>query len=76
MYQTVSRVDKEEGVSESLVRRSFTEEAWCQLGANEEKPKASRVIRLDEFSIKKRMFNTSINDLKERKVLGKSLGQW
>ena len=70
MYQTVSRVAKEEGVSESLVRRSFTEEAGCQLGVNEEEPKASRVIGLDEFSVKKRIFDTTISDLEERKVLG------
>ena len=75
-HQTVSRVAKEEGVSESLVRRSFTEETRCQWGIDEQRPKASRVIGLDEFSVKKRMFNTTINDLEERKVLSKSLGLW
>ena len=70
MHQTVSRVAKEEGVSESLVRRSFTEETACYLGIDERKPKASRVIGLDEFSVKKRMFDTTISDLEERKVLG------
>ena len=28
------------------------------------------MIGLDEFSVKKRMFNTTISDLEERKVLG------
>lgn len=51
-HQTVSRVAKEERVSESLVRRSFTEETRCQWGIDEQRPKASRVIGLDEFSVK------------------------
>jgi transposase len=70
MHQTVSRVAKEEGVSESLVRRSFTEEIGCRLGINEQETEASKVIGLDEFSVKKRMFDTTISDLEERKVLG------
>lgn len=70
MYQTVSRVAKEEGVSESLVRRCFTEEVGVQLGVDEGKPKASRVIGLDEFSVKKKIFDTTISDLEKRKVLG------
>ena len=68
--QAVSRVAKEEGVSESLVRRCFTEETALELGVDGEKPKASRVIGLDEFSVKKRIFDTTINDLEGRKVLG------
>lgn len=70
MHQTISRVAKEEGVSESLVRRSFTEATGFQLGLDENKAKASRVMGLDEFSVKKRMFDTTISDLRERKVLG------
>jgi len=70
MYQTVSHVAKEEGVSESLVRRCFTEEAGVQLGIDEGKPKASRVIGVDEFSVKKKIFDTTISDLEKRKVLG------
>ena len=69
-HQAISRVAKEEGVSESLVRRSFTEEAALELGVDEGKPKASRVIGLDEFSVKKRMFDTTISDIEGRKVLG------
>lgn len=69
-HQAVSWVAKEEGVSESLVRRSFTETTGFQLGLDENKAKASRVIGLDEFSVKKRMFDTTISDLEERKVLG------
>lgn len=69
-HQAVSRVAKEEGVSESLVRRCFTEGTASQLGVSEGKPKASRVIGLDEFSVKKRIFDTTISDLEERKVLG------
>ncbi len=69
-HQTVSRVAREEGVSESLVRRCFTEETALQLGVDEGKPKASRVIGLDEFSVKKRVFDTTISDLEERKLLG------
>ena len=34
------------------------------------KPKARRVIGLDEFSTKKKMFDTTISDLEQRKVLG------
>ena len=68
MYQTVSHVAREEGVSESLVRRCFTEEAEVQLGVDEGKPKASRVIGLDEFSVKKKIFDTTISDLEDRKV--------
>jgi transposase len=69
-HQTVSRVAKEEGVSESLARRCFTEETASQLGVHEGKPEASRVIGLDEFSVKKRMFDTTISDLEGRRVLG------
>ena len=69
-YQAVSRVAKEEGVSESLVRRCFTEGTALELGVDGEKPKASKVMGLDEFSVKKRMFDTTISDLEGRKVLG------
>ena len=41
-----------------------------KLGVDEGKPKASRVIGLDEFSVKKRIFDTTISDLEGRKVLG------
>lgn len=68
--QAVSQVAKEEAVSESLVRHSFTEEAKRLLGVDEQKPRAGRVIGLDEFSVKKRIFDTTISDLEERKVLG------
>jgi len=66
----VSRLAKEERVSGSLVRRSFTEETRCQWGIDELRPKTSRVIGLDEFSAKKRTFDTTTSDLEERKVLG------
>ena len=69
-HQAVSRVAKEEGVSESLVRRCFTEGTALELGVDGEKPKASKVMGLDEFSVKKRMFDTTISDLEERKILG------
>ena len=69
-HRAVSHVAKEEGVSESLVRRCFTEESASQPGVDEGEPKASRVPGLDEFSVKKRMFDTTINDLEGRKVLG------
>ena len=69
-HQTVCQISKEEGVSESLVRRCFTDETALELGVDEGKPKASRVIGLDEFSVKKRMFDTTISDLEQRKVLG------
>jgi transposase len=68
--QAVSHVAKEERVSESLVRRCFTEETALQLGVDGQEPKASKVMGLDEFSVKKRMFDTTISDLEERKVLG------
>jgi len=69
-HQTVSRVAKEEAVSESLVRRCFTDVTALELGVYQDKPQASRVIELDEFSVKKRMFDTAISDLEQRKVLG------
>ena len=69
-HQAVSRVAKEEGVSESLVRRCFTEGTASQLGVAAGKPKASKVIGVDEFSVKKRIFDTTISDLEERKLLG------
>jgi transposase len=69
-YQTVSRVAQEEAVSESLVRRCFTEATALKLGVYQGKPQASRVIGLDEFSVKKRMFDTAISDLEQRRVLG------
>lgn len=69
-HQTVSRVAEKEAVSESLVRRCFTEEIALQLGIGKEKPRASRVIGLDEFSVKKRMFDTTISDLEQRRILG------
>ena len=69
-HQTVSRVAKEEAVSESLVRRCFTDVIALELGVCQGKAKASRVIGLDEFSVKKRMFDTAISDLEQRKVLG------
>jgi len=70
MYQTGSRVANEDGVSGSLVRRSFTEEIGCQMGISEQEPGASKVIGLDEFSVKKRIFDTTISNLEGRKVLG------
>jgi transposase len=69
-HQAINRVAKEEGVSESLVRRCFTEETVSQLGVNEGEPKASRALGIDEFSVKKGMFDTTISDLEGRKVLG------
>jgi len=68
-HQAVNRVAKEE-VSESLVRKCFTEEIASQPGVDEGKPKASRVLGLDEFSVKRRMFDTTISDLEGRKVSG------
>jgi transposase len=69
-HQVVNRVAKEEDVNESLVRRCFTEETASQPGANEGEPKASRALGLDEFSVKKGMFDTTISDLEGKKVLG------
>jgi len=65
----VRRVAKEEGVTESLVRRCFAEETASQLGVDEGKPKTRRVLGLDEFSVEKRMFDTTISDLEGRKLL-------
>jgi transposase len=70
IHQAINQVAKEEGVSESLVRRCFTEEAASQLGVNEGKPKARKVLGIDEFSVKKGMYDTTISDLEERKILG------
>jgi hypothetical protein len=63
-------VAKEERVSDSLVKRCFTEATALQLGIDGMKPKARRVIGLGEFSTKKRMFDTTVSDLEQRKVLG------
>jgi hypothetical protein len=62
-HQLVSRVAEEEMVSDSLVKRCFTEATALQLGIGGMKPKARRVIGLDEFSTKKKMFDTTISDL-------------
>jgi len=65
-YQTLSRVTKEEEVRENLVGRSFTEENRYQLGVDEGKPKVSRVIGLGEFSVVKRIFDTTVSNLERR----------
>jgi transposase len=69
-HQPVSRVAKEERVDDSLMRKCFTEATALQLGIDGMKPKAGRVIGLDEFSTKKKMVDTTISDLEQRKVLG------
>jgi hypothetical protein len=67
--QAVTQVPKEEGVSESLVRRCSTEGTASELGVDEGNPKASRVIRLGEFSVKRRSFCTI--PLKHRRKMPK-----
>ncbi len=51
------------------MRRCFIEGTASQPGIDEGKPNASRVLGLDEFSVKKRMFDTTISDLEGRKRL-------
>jgi len=56
-------------VGEGLVRRCFTEEAARLLGAVA--PQSSRVLGVDEFSIKKgHVYDTAIMDIEHKQVLG------
>ena len=68
--QPVRHVARKEGVGEALVRRCVTEEAKRLLEAPD-KPPPARVLGLDEFSIRKgRVFDTTVVDLEQRRVMG------
>ena len=51
------------------MRRSFPDVTQRQLGLVHY-PQAARVMGLDEFAVRKRMFDTLITDLLNRRVLG------
>lgn len=57
-------------VIQSLVRECFIKETASQLGVDEGKPRASRVVVLDEFFVKERIFDTAVSELQERELLG------
>ena len=70
MHQTVRHVARKEGVGEGLVRRCLTDEARRLLGAAVP-PQGSRVLGLDEFSIRKgQVYDTAIMDIEHKHVLG------
>ena len=70
LHQTARHVAHKEGVGESLVRRCVTEEAKRLLGVPE-KPQSTRILGLDEFSIRKgQVYDTAIMDIEEKQVLG------
>jgi transposase len=69
MHQTIRHTAHTEMVGEGLVRRCLTEEAGRLLGAVA--PHSSRVLGVDEFSIKKgHIYDTAIMDIEHKQVLG------
>jgi transposase len=69
VYHTVRHVARKEGVGEGLVRRCLTQEAERLLGAVT--LQGSRVLGLDEFSIRKgQVYDTAIMDIEKKQVLG------
>ena len=70
MHQTVRHVAYKEEVGEGLVRRCLTEVARKLLKAAVT-PQRSRVLGLDEFSIRKgQVYDTAIMDIEHKHVLG------
>ena len=70
IHQTIRHTARKEMVGEGLVRRSLTEEAGRLLGATPT-PESSRVLGIDEFSIKKgQVYDTAIMDIEHKQVLG------
>lgn len=68
--QTVRQVARKEGVGETLVRGCVTEEAR-RLLQTRTRPRAARVLGLDEFSIRKgQVYDTAIADLEHKEVIG------
>lgn len=75
LHQTVSRVARKEGVGEGLVRRCVTEEIGKMLEAKGAR-ETPEIIGLDEFSVRRRrLYNTAICDLVNRKVMDVVEGQ-
>lgn len=69
VHHTVRHVARKEGVGEGLVRRCLTQEAERLLGAIT--LQGSRVLGLDEFSIRKgQVYDTAIMDIEKKQVLG------
>lgn len=69
MHQTIRHTAHTEMVGEGLVRRCLSEEAGRLLGAVA--PHSSRVLGVDEFSIKKgHIYDTAIMDIEHKQVLG------
>jgi len=70
MHQTIRHTAYKEMVGEGLVRRCLTEEAGRLLGAAAA-CQSSRVLGVDEFSIKKgQVYDTAIMDIEHKQVLG------
>ena len=75
VHQTVRHVAHKESVGEGLVRRCLTEEAERLLGADSV-PEGSRVLGVDEFSVKKgQVYDTAIMDIEKKQVLGVVTGR-
>ena len=69
MHQTIRHTAHKEMVGEGLVRRCLTEETSRLLGAVSYQ--SSRVLGVDEFSIKKgHIYDTAIMDIEHKQVLG------
>jgi len=69
IHQTIRHTAYKEMVGEGLVRRCLTEEAGRLLGAAP--TQSSRVLGVDEFSIKKgHIYDTAIMDIEHKQVLG------
>jgi len=70
MHHTVRHVARKEGVGEGLVRRCLTQEAERLLEAAQP-PGVTKVLGLDEFSIRKgQVYDTAIMDIEHKQVLG------
>ncbi|MCX5971450.1 MAG: ISL3 family transposase, partial [Coprothermobacterota bacterium] len=68
--QPASQVARQEGVSASLVRRSFHDAYYRQWEDVRDHPRAAPVISLDEFSRAKRCYETLVYDPLAGNVLG------
>ena len=70
IHQTVRHVARKEGVGEGLVRRCFTEEGQRLLRVPR-KPSPTRILGLDEFSIRKGpVYDTAVVDLEHKRIIG------
>jgi len=52
----------------ALPTLSLWQKKTQSLEVDEEQARASRIIRLDEFSVKRKTFDTTISDLEQRRA--------